>query len=68
MVTNRKSQVVPDFDITKVEKSRSTLKRWSIRGGKKVARRGHKWSQTGTAVSDSHPVKKIDSRVLGFRV
>ena len=32
-------------------------KRWSIRGGKKVAQRGHWWSQTGTAVSDGHPVK-----------
>ena len=39
----------------KVEKRWSTLKRWSMRGGKKVARRGHRWSQTGTAVSDGHP-------------
>ena len=39
----------------KVEKRWSTLKRWSIHAGKKVARRGHRWSQTGTAVSDGHP-------------
>ena len=38
----------------KVEKRWSTLKRWSIRGGKKVVRRGNRWSQTGTAVSDGH--------------
>ena len=40
----------------KMEKRWSTLKRLSIRGGKKVARRGYRWSQTGTAVSDGHPV------------
>jgi len=39
----------------KVQKRWSTLQRWSIRGGKKVARRGHRWSETGTAVSDGHP-------------
>ena len=43
-----------------VEKRWSTLQRWSIRGGEKVARRGHRWSQTGTAVSDGHPVGKFN--------
>ena len=43
----------------KVEKRWSTQIRWSIRGGKKVARRGHRWSQTGTAVSNGHPGNPI---------
>ena len=49
----------------KVEKMWSTLKRWSIRGERKVARRGHRWSQTGTAVSDGHPNQGC-ARGVGF--
>ena len=52
-ISMRWKNEVENFE--QVEKRWSTLKRWSIRGGKKVARRGHRWSQTGTAVSDGHP-------------
>jgi len=32
-----------------------------------VARRGHRWSQTGTAVSDGHPVSRVDTNIA-FRL
>ena len=53
VATNRKSQVVQDLDIR--WKKVVHTKKLAIRGGKKVARRGQRWSQTGTAVSDGHP-------------
>ena len=46
--------MVPDYDIRwkKVVHTKNAV----LKGGKKVARRGHRWSQTGTAVSHGHPV------------
>ena len=52
----------------KVEKRWSTLKRWSIRGEKMVAPRGHRWSQTGTAVSDGHPALENTRGAKHFKV